>query len=111
MKEMKTEYLQAAIEYANSRYHPTEEPTENSIAEQSFLDGLNEASQFKNEWGSVETPPDNDDYVIICNNEDGWTSKGYYAYGKWYDYVDHDCEVFPTHWQPLPIRPPFPTHI
>jgi len=44
-KEMKTEYVQAAIEYANSRYHPTQEPIENAIAEQSFLD-LNKKGNY-----------------------------------------------------------------
>lgn len=61
----------------------------------------------QNGWISVEKAlPESNTPVLACNNQDNWLVCGLLVRGKWYNEFDESgCEIYPTHWQPLPSPP------
>lgn len=62
------------------------------------------------EWISIdEQKPKINENVICCNINDDWVVSGYINIKKqWYNQFkddNDDCEIYPTHWMPLPNKP------
>lgn len=57
-------------------------------------------------WIAIETQkPKPNEYVMLCHNEDLWVVIGSRMYGKYWNQFedpDVDCQIYPTHWAPIP---------
>lgn len=72
-------------------------------AEVGYIKG---ATDMINQWVSVETPPEDEQWVLVSRNGDVMLMSYQYQHGKYtpYGYPWPDEDV--THWQPLPEPPP-----
>jgi len=57
-------------------------------------------------WIAVDKLPVINSDILVTNQEDKWVVCGYYTGNEWYNTFDPPgCEIYPTHWQPLPSPP------